>query len=155
MNNQLLKTSASLNSLLYEQDYYLWLENTVKLLREGNLSELDTANLLAEIEAMSRNEKRALTSNLLVILVHLLKYKYQPEKPSRSWRSSLLEHRRRLRDSLADSPSLKPYFQEVFNLCYKDSRKQAAVETGLFLDTFPPAPPFTFDEVLNPDYLPD
>jgi hypothetical protein len=67
-------------SALYNQDYYLWLTTTAKLLQENRLSALDVTNLLEEVEDMGRSEKRALYSNLKVLLMHLLKYQYQPEK---------------------------------------------------------------------------
>lgn len=140
---------------LYERDYYLWLLHTAKLIREEKFSEVDAANLIEEIEDMGRSEKRALKSNLIVLLLHLLKYKYQPQKITNSWKSSIREHRRRLRDDFQTSPSLKQYMTEVFDQCYQDSREQAADETGLPLDNFPPSSPFTPSEVLNPDYLPE
>lgn len=140
---------------LYERDYYLWLSHTARLLKEGKFNELDAANLIEEIEDMGRSEKRAVKSNLVVVLLHLLKYKYQPEKRSNSWKSSIREHRRRLRDDFKASPSLKRYFAEVFAECYQDAREQAADETGLSLDTFPLDFPFTPTDVLNPNYLPE
>lgn len=140
---------------LYEQDYYLWLEKTASLLRDGRLSELDIPNLIEEISDMGRSEKRAVESNLVVILMHLLKYKYQPKKRSNSWKSTTREHRRRLRKAFQDSPSLKPYFGEVFDECYQDARLQAADETGLPLEIFPLESSFTPEEALNPDYLPE
>jgi hypothetical protein len=143
------------NSNLYNQDFYLWIETTAKQLKNGNFSEIDLANLIEEIESMGRNEKRALKSNLLVLLMHLLKYKYQPEKCSNSWLSTIFEHRRRLKEELTESPSLKSHFLEIFNECYQDARKQASLETGLSLDTFPMDSPFTIDQSLNQDYLPE
>jgi hypothetical protein len=139
----------------YEQDYYLWLEKTASLLRDGHLGELDIPNLIEEIEDMGRSEKRAVESNLVVILMHLLKYKYQPEQRSNSWKSTIREHRRRLRKAFKDSPSLKPYFGEVSDECYQDARLQTADETGLPLETFPVQSPFTPEEALSPDYLPE
>ncbi len=59
-----------------------------------------------------------------------------------------------LKEDLTESPSLKEYFSEVFSECYQDVRKQASLETGLSLDTFPVDSPFTTDESLNQDYLP-
>lgn len=140
---------------LYEQDYCLWLDLTASLLRDGRLSELDIPNLLEEIEDVGRSQKDALESNLRVILMHLLKYKYQHSKRSNSWRGSIREHRIRINKAFRHSPSLKRYFQEVFNECYQDARKIAADETGLPLDTFPAQSPFTSEEALNPDYLPE
>jgi Domain of unknown function DUF29 len=100
-------------------------------------------------------KKKVIKSNLIVVLIHLLKYKYQPEKRSNIWKGSIREHRRRIRDAFVDSPSLKPYFQEVLLQCYPDARKQASDETGLSLNTFPVDSPFTADECLDEDFLPD
>ncbi len=143
------------NSNLYEKDFYLWIKTTAKQLKDGNFAEIDLDNLIEEIESMGRSEKRALKSNLLVVLMHLLKYKYQPEKRTNSWLSTIFEHRRRLKEDLTESPSLKKYLSEVFNECYQDARKQAALETGLSLDTFPVNSPITTDQSLNQDYLPE
>jgi hypothetical protein len=147
-------SSANDTANLYDRDYYLWLSHTANLISEGKFSEVDAANLIEEIEDMGRSEKRAIESNLVVLLLHLLKYKYQPEKRSNSWKSSVREHRRRLRKAFSDSPSLKRHFEEVVDECYQDAREQAADETELPLDTFPQESPFTLAEVLNPDYLP-
>jgi cellulose biosynthesis protein BcsQ len=145
----------NLTETLYEQDYCLWLDLTASLLRDGRLSELDIPNLIEEIEDMGRSHKDALESNLRVVLMHLLNYKYQHSKRSNSWRGSIREHRIRINKAFRNSPSLKRYFQEVFNECYQDARKIAADETGLPLDTFPVQSPFTSEEAFNHDYLPD
>ena len=146
---------VSTNSQLYDQDFYLWLETTAEQLKAGKFAEVDLANLIEEIECMGRSEKRALESNLVILFMHLLKYKYQPEKRTNSWLSTIFEHRRRLNKNLQDSPSLKNYFSETFAECYKDARQQAAIETGLSLDTFPVESPFTTDESLDKDFLPE
>ncbi|NET61078.1 MAG: DUF29 domain-containing protein [Symploca sp. SIO2E6] len=139
---------------LYEQDYCHWLETTAYLLREGKLQQLDVVHLAEEIEDLGKREKRAVESNLEVILMHLLKYQYQPELRSNSWLFTILEHRDRLEKLFRDSPSLKPFFESVFEACYTRARKKAAVETGLSLELFPASSPFTLEETLNPDFLP-
>ncbi len=140
---------------LYEQDFFLWLELTSRLLNERRFSDLDITNFIEEIESMGWSLIHGLQSNLVVVLLHLLKYKYQPEKRSKSWLSSILEHRRRLRVCLEDSPSLKSYFTEVFDRCYQDACRQAAVETELPINQFPNQSPFTPEEAIAPEFLPD
>jgi Domain of unknown function DUF29 len=140
---------------LYERDFYLWVEEQVRLLREGRLNELDVANLLEEVEWMGRSEKRAIKSNLIVVLVHLLKYQFQPDQRSSNWRGSIVEHRRRLRDDLKDSPSLHGYASEIFREAYEDAREQASVESGLPLRALPKASPYTLEQTLDPEFLPD
>ena len=140
---------------LYERDFYLWLEQQASRLREGRLDEIDVANLLEEIEDMGRSEKRAIESNLVVLLTHLLKYRSQPDQRSSSWHGSIVENRRRLRKLLRENPSLLPYAREIFAECYTDSREQAAAESGLSPDSFPAEPPFSLEQVLDPKYLPE
>jgi Domain of unknown function DUF29 len=148
-------SSTTNKANLYDRDYYLWLKHTAQLIKENKFSELDAANLIEEIEDMGRSEQRRVESNLLIVLLHLLKYKYQPSKRSNSWKSSIREHRRRLKRAFKASPSLKGYFEKVFDECYQDGREQAADETGLPLDAFPAESPFTPDQALNSDYLPE
>ncbi|MEM9275556.1 MAG: DUF29 domain-containing protein [Cyanobacteria bacterium P01_F01_bin.143] len=87
--------------------------------------------------------------------MHLLKWRYQPDKRSRSWKSSIFEHRRRIDKAFKNSPSLKPFFTDIFAECYQYGRKQASIETGLSLAAFPTESPFTIDEILDENFLPD
>ncbi|MCL1462939.1 DUF29 domain-containing protein [Argonema galeatum] len=140
---------------LYETDYVRWVENTVEQLRTQNYDRVDWTNLIEEIEDMSRREKKSLKSNLVVLLLHLLKWQYQPEYRSGSWRGSIREHRRRINEDLKDSPSLTPYLQEVFAECYANARLQAADETSLSLENFPLDCPYAGELAIDPDFLPD
>ena len=142
-----------MDSALYEQDYYLWLKQTVQALQTGKWEELDLDNLLEEISDMGKSERRALESNLTVILLHLLKYKYQPTHRSNSWLASIIEHRLRLKKQLRESPSLKPYLEQVFSECYSDATLRAAVETGLSPEVFPVESPFSIEAALDLNYL--
>lgn len=150
-----MKTDLSLaKNQLYEQDFNLWLENMIHLLKEGKLLEVDYENLIEELESVGRNEKNALKSNLKILLMHLLKYQYQPEKRTNSWRYTMTEHRQRIRDSLENSPSLKSFLREILAKGYQDGRRLASDETGLAINHFPPDCPWLLDDVLNLDYLP-
>jgi hypothetical protein len=140
---------------LYERDFYLWIEQQASRLRERRFDELDVANLLEEIEDMGRSEKRAIESNLVVLLTHLLKYRLQPDQRSSSWRGSIVEHRRRMRKLIKESPSLLAIARGMFSECYADSCEQAAAESGLSPDSFPAEPPFSLEQILDPKYLPE
>lgn len=149
-----ITTKHSLKTV-YEEDYSQWLEMTAEQLRTGKLENLDIENLLEEIEAMSRKEKVALESNLEILLMHLLKYQYQVNKRTSSWRYTIDEHRSRILKALKVSPSLKPYLQQVFDDCYQEGRRKAAIETGLNISTFPIQSPFSPEKTLNSDFLPE
>lgn len=139
---------------LYETDYVLWIEANLERLKAGDYAHADWANLIEEMEYMSRKERLRLESNLTVVLIHLLKWQYQPEMRSSSWRASIAEHRRRIRKSLKLSPSLKPYLLECFDEAYQDAIEQAAAETTLPRSTFPAVCPYSIDQVLDSDFLP-
>ena len=94
LNAEILEESESLNySSLYDQDFVLWIESTVRLLKNQRLTELDLENLIDEVEDMGRNQKHALESNLSILLMHLLKWQYQSLKRSNSWKFTIREHR--------------------------------------------------------------
>ncbi len=140
---------------LYEEDFNLWLEETVNLLKTRQLSLIDYENLIEEIESMGKRDKKALESNLEQILMNLLKWQYQKNKRSNSWRYSIIEHRNRLKKDFRDSPSLKPYFDDVLEDCYQTAREFASEQTGLDIKTFPIDIPFTKEEILSSNYLPE
>jgi hypothetical protein len=150
-----MATQASDLATLYEQDYYLWLEKMVQLLQAVQLEDLDLANLAEEIADMGKSERRAVESNLEIVLMHLLKYQYQPERRSSIWRYTLLEHRRRLEQALRDSPSLRTYVEVIFADTYRAACRLTAVETDQPLGHLPLDCPFTLEQVFDLDYLPD
>ena len=149
-----MPTPAQKQTSLYNRDFYLWTQQQIEVLRNKNYAAIDLVNLIEEIEDMGRSEKKAVGSNLRVVLLHLLKYKYQPSKRSDSWENSIIEHRIRLMEDFEASPSLKRHCEAVFQKQYQYARKQAAVETRLSLNTFPSESPFTLTEVLDIDFLP-
>jgi len=138
---------------LYEKDFYLWTQLTAEQLKENKFNEIDITNLIEEIESMGRSEKRELKSRLIVLLMHLLKWHYQPEKRSESWRSTITEQRICIEGLLEDSPSLKPLLSEVFEDCYQKARLKASDETGIKLNFFPKESPFSLAESLASSYL--
>lgn len=148
---------SSLNldrQILYETDYFQWLETTVQKLRSGDYTSVDWENLIEEIEDMGRSERRSLESNLIVVLLHLLKWQYQPERRSGSWEASIIEHRRRIRKALKESPSLKPYLESILGESYEEAIKQAKAETGMPLETFPVECPYDLPVAIDDNFLP-
>jgi hypothetical protein len=138
---------------LYDQDYCQWLTQTAELLKEKKFTQLDLENLIEEIESLGKSEKRAIESNLIVVILHLLKWRYQPSMRSNSWKSSIREHRRRVQRLLTDSPSLKNHLSSALADCYLAAKKQASDETGLSLLAFPEECPFSLAESLDEDFL--
>jgi hypothetical protein len=141
-------------STLYEADFYAWTQEQAGLLRAGRLGEVDLANVLEEIETLGRKEVSELRSRYRVLLQHLLKMIYQPEKASRSWGTTILNQRIEIAQHMDDNPSLQAKVDVLFLKAYADARKLAASETGISIDVFPVAPPFSRDEASNQEWHP-
>jgi hypothetical protein len=143
---------------LYDEDFTLWTERQSALLRRRaagelvNDADLDWQNIAEEIEAVGGNTRRELRNRLARLLQHLLKWHYQPELRSRSWRSTVRTQRQEIEDLLADNPSLKSKLPELFLAAYPRARTEALDETGLL--HLPESSPFTVEQVLEQD-LPD
>jgi hypothetical protein len=139
---------------LYEKDLVVWLNYTASLLRQRRFNEVDIDNLIEEIEDMGRSEKRAVRSPLTRLLMHWLKWQYQPEKRSKSWLFSIKESRKQIERLLRESPSLKQHLQESLDMCYQDAREDAADETNLPIESFPVACFLTLEQALDKNFLP-
>ena len=142
------------NDRLHDQDFYAWANEQAGLLRTGRLSEADIDHIADEIESMGKSEKRELVSRLTVLLLHLLKWQFQPERRGSSWEAAIEIQRDDLSDHLADNPSLKSKLGEVFASAYRKAVITAAGETDLPRSTFPSECPWTFDEIMGPEFWP-
>jgi len=139
----------------YDEDFCRWAEAQASLLRAGRFDALDIENLAEEVEDMAKRDRRAVESNLRIVLIHLLKYRFQPEERSGSWLASIREHRLRIWRDLRDSPSRRRHLAAEFSDCYRDARRLAADETGLAVARFPEEPFLDVRDALDEDYLPD
>lgn len=138
---------------LYETDFYAWTQQQAKLLQTKAWGELDTANLIEEIESLGRKERQELRNRLGILLGHLLKWQYQPQHRSNSWLATIREQRRRLQDLLLENPSLQSYLLETLDRAYQDGVDLAVRETNLPYETFSTTCPYMLDQVLNTEFL--
>ncbi len=145
------------NAELYEQDFFQWTQTTAALIRAGKLQEIDPESVGEELESLGKRDKRELESRLEVLVRHLLKWRYQTDRPVRrqSWRSTIREQRRRLARLLAQSPSLRPALAEALPEEYTHARQRASDETRLREDTFPHVCPWTAEQLLEADFWPE
>ncbi|MDQ5770481.1 DUF29 domain-containing protein [Thiothrix subterranea] len=144
-----------MGAIQYETDYYGWTLEQAELIKSKRLDELDFDHLLEELESMGASEKRELLNRLRVLLMHLLKWQYQPEFRGRSWVNTIREQRRMIPVHLKQNPSLKGKLDEFMLDGYELGRGGAADETGLPESTFPPECPWSFEQAMNPDFMPD
>jgi len=140
---------------LYETDSAAWAEQQAEALRRRAANEIDWDNVAEEIESLSRSDKREIRSRLAVICEHLLKWQYQPDTRSGSWRSSIREGRDKIADLIEESPSLADY--PAAHLAgprgaYARGRAKAADETGIA--GLPETCPWTIEQVLDHGFWP-
>jgi hypothetical protein len=133
----------------YERDFYSWLMEQARHLRDGRFEALDCDNLAEEIESLGREQFNKLVSALRVLMAHILKWDHQPALRSRSWILSIQEQRIEIADVLEDNPGLKPRLPEAIARAYRRARIEAAKETGLEEDKFPAVCPYAFDELIT------
>ncbi|HWD59248.1 MAG TPA: DUF29 domain-containing protein [Stellaceae bacterium] len=143
------------NSAAYDDDFFAWTQEQARLLRNGELSQLDVENVAEELESMGRRDKRELDSRLEVLLTHLLKWHLQVQMRSPSWSGTIREQRRRIKKLLRESPSLNPAVAELLPEVYVEAREWAGRETGLIDSAFPAECPFTPEQILSEDFLPE
>ncbi len=142
------------NSTLYDQDFYAWANEQAALLRAGRLSEADIEHVAEEIESMGKTEKRELANRLTVLLLHLLKWQYQPGRRGASWQATIRVQRRDLGVHMDDNPSLKAMLPQAIDQAYGNALIEAGAETGLLESAFPMVCPWTFDQITNPNFWP-
>jgi hypothetical protein len=139
---------------LYETDFASWIAQTAQLIRAGKFDRVDWEAVVEELESLGRSDRRELKSRLEVLLQHLLKWQYQSNLRSSSWLNTIEEQRNRIADLLLDSPSLKPYLEEVLAQSYLRGRKSASNETQLSIEVFPEECAYDIDRILDPEFLP-
>ena len=139
----------------YSTDFSDWTRQTAQLLRERRWHEVDLANLIDEVEDLGKSERRAIASQLTRLLLHLLKWHYQPQRRSDSWLDSITDARTQIDLAIKDSPSLKGYPAEQLEDSYRRARRQAATQTKLEISVFPETCQYPLDLVLSEDWLPE
>lgn len=142
-------------TITYQTDFNIWLEETAKLLLENRWQEIDKEHLIEEISDLGKSEKRAISSQLIRLLLHLLKWQYQPQRLSDNWIDPITDARTQIELTIKDSPSLKNYPQEQLEDSYEKARRQAAKQTGLIISTFPEECLYELELVLDEDWLPE
>lgn len=141
----------------YETDFAAWAAEQAGLLRAGLVNNIDFRNLAEEIEDMGKSEQRELENRLQVLICHLLKWKFQPERQGNSWLGTIKEQRLRIKKRLKESPSLKSKLADnEFQAEVWEYAVAAAIrETDLPPDTFPKTAIWTMSDIIHDDFLPE
>jgi Domain of unknown function DUF29 len=151
MGAKSLKPSAA---SLYDEDFAAWTSETARQLRAGRFAEIDIEHVAEEIEDMGKSEKRELLGRLTVLVTHLLKWKWQADKRTASWQSTMATQPAEIQRLLRQSPSLSGVIAASVADVYPDAVESASIETGLPAPTFPEKCPFSVDEILQRGFFP-
>jgi Domain of unknown function DUF29 len=138
----------------YETDIVAWANEQARLIRAGQFDQLDLAHIAEEIEDVGKSEQRELASRMAVLLMHLLKWQFQPDRKSTSWTRTIREQRKRVLLALKDTPSLSKdlHNPDWLAATWADAVVQAIKETGM--GAFPESCPWSMADVLADDWLP-
>ena len=142
-------------STLYDRDFFEWTAEVARLLREGRFAEIDAEHVAEEIEDVGKRDQRGVWGHMRIVIHHLLKWQFQPELRTRSWETSIWTHREALIDIFGQSPSLKRHAREALAEEYDRAVSRAMRETGLARECFPATCPYSFEQVINFDSLPE
>lgn len=145
-----------MSAATYDQDLYSWSLEQARLLRERKFDQIDLEHIIEEIEDMSKSEKRALESFLETLLMHLLKWQYQPFYiGKRSWAATIVEQRKRIKWHLEDNPGLKSKLSAAIERAYDLAKAGAEKETGIPSSTFPETCPWEFEQLMDVNFWPE
>lgn len=145
----MLAQPQTISERLYETDFHTWTLNQATALQAQNWAALDLENLIEEIASLGRQERRELRNRLGILLGHLLKWQFQPEKQSKSWKATIREQRHAVNVLLKENPSLKPYLSEAIIEAYEFGLALVVRETPLDYEDLPQDCPYTIEQVLN------
>jgi len=136
----------------YDRDFYSWLMEQARHVRAGRWNALDRENLAEEIESLGREQFNKLESALRVLMLHMLKWDYQPDGRDRSWWASISEQRLRLNHVLDDNPGLRPRVDEAVARAYGRARLRAIKETDVEKERFPESCPYSWNDIVSRDF---
>jgi hypothetical protein len=143
------------NTELYENDFNAWIAQQIGLLKAGKTNEIDTEHLIEELEEMGISSLRELESRFVILIAHLLKWQFQFDQQSGSWRGSINEQRVQILRLLRKVPSLKRQINDAITDAYPDALEIAIDETGLAESCFPKTCPYSVEQLLDKQFYPD
>ncbi|MFM2061790.1 MAG: hypothetical protein RLZZ507_1460 [Cyanobacteriota bacterium] len=141
-----------MNQTTHDNDFYAWTQEQAHLLKNQQFHQIDFAHIAEELEDMGRSEKRELESRLEILIMHLLKWQFQPNLRSRNWQLTIKEQRLRLEKLLQENPSLQSFLADSLEKIYQLTTIISERETGL--SSFPETCPYSLTEIFTQEFLP-
>jgi hypothetical protein len=145
-----MKTAA-----LYDTDFAEWARQNAELLRAGRVSDVDLENVAEEIDGLSKHLRHSLYSRLVRLTEHLLKWRYQPERRGAGWQRTIIVQRAAILRLLVESPSLRPDLPRIVASSFHTAVRAASLAINRPLRDFPESCPFTLEELLDEEFIPE
>lgn len=144
-----------MSTVTYEQDFYGWTVEQVALLQNKQFDQIDLEHIIEEIESMGKAERNQLRNRLTVLLMHLLKWQYEPSRRCTSWVQTIREQRRAIPRLIKENPSLKSSLADLLLDAYSNAVEDAADETNLPISLFPTDCPWSYTQFMDKEFFPD
>lgn len=141
----------------YQEDEVGWAMEQIAFMRRGAVNSLDLENIAEELEDMMSLKRDAVASQVKRLLLHLLKWKYQPEKRTVSWKVSINNSREDILDKTTGESGSRVLYNELpknIEKEYPRAARQAALETELPRTTFPDRCEWVLEQLLDEDFYP-
>jgi hypothetical protein len=148
--------AANAPQSLYDRDFALWVAEQAQALKERRTAELDWDNLVEEVDALGRSDRRAIRSCLENALLHMLKLAYwvsERERNENLWREHLINARDGIVKVIEDSPSLRIYPAEILSKSYSAALRRA--QTLIGRQDLPDGCPWLLERVLDEGFWPE
>jgi hypothetical protein len=142
-------------SISYDHDFYRWCFDQAELMRLGRFAEVDLPNIVEDWKSLGKSLRSSLTSSYRLVVAHLLKWQFQPQMRTASWEITIVRERGHIEDVEAGNRSLKSEAQALVDSAYRKARREAAIETGLPLTTFPAVCPYTLEQLRDDEWMPE
>ncbi|MCB8838432.1 DUF29 domain-containing protein [Aurantimonas sp. VKM B-3413] len=139
----------------YDEDFTAWAFEQAQLLRRGEIAGADLPNLVEEIESLGNEQIHALELLYTLLIFHLLKWQFQPDRRSRSWDLTSYIARAQIARRERRNPSLRARAGEIVDDIYAQARGLATKETRLPIETFPAICPYTLELLREQDAMPE
>lgn len=116
---------------LAASSHYILAKEIKFSLQEGDME--DALEGLDElIDSMSKIATREMRSHLLIIMIHILKWKYQPQKRSWGWKISISNARDEIEEVQEETPSVtKKTIETEWDKVFTKAIRQSADEMKL------------------------
>jgi hypothetical protein len=137
-----------------EDDFETWSYQQAELLRQRRFTEIDLPNIVEELQSMGSEQRLALMSSYRLLVSHLLKWQFQPERRSTSWQVTIIRERDHIEEREKINHALRNDAKRLVDEVYYKDVREAATETGLAKSAFPADCPYTLEQLRDPDWMP-